>query len=824
MPDGNIATPVGITRSALRVVLFGIPDAGKSSLLGALAQAAQTQEHLLNGHLTDQSQGLAELQRRLYEERPRETLEEIVPYPTLFEPFAATTGRRQVVLFDCDGRAANELLTRRRGLDDGSLAREILGADAMVLVVDASASPAQVDADFAEFAKFLRVLEEGRGRRSAVGGQPVFLVLSKCDLLAKADDTPAVWMERIEERKRQLNQRFQDFLAGQERSTPGFGRIDLHLWATAVKRPALANSPAKPREPYGVAELFRQVLGEATNFQKREDASGRRLWWTASGAVALVAAMLGLATSFVVTTPTVKPTSLESKVESFKAREGPTASRRLAEPLVPKLSELKELRNDPDFDQLPAEQRDYVNQRLQELQEYRAYKEKLQNEAAPETVQNERELDELRMRLETDLAPPPPYAAEWGQTEAALLRQERLDDLKALREATNRVEEWYRDLKQKGEALWNFSDARGGAPLPWAAWHARLGRLLAEAETPPFAASKRVPGSRTVTYATALRFPRSEDARSDWEKLKQRLESLRDLTTALGLAGPIGDKPPLLDIPAGFTVEQCRSRWEELAKRYPQHEKWIGLPLPDPVAAEVRQEADSSYKKAIAAGQDAILRQLQLVTPDGKETPQRWEELRQWLDGNPPQLAGWRELTTFLARLRNPKAGDPVRALSEFLRQDRFELDMPSLTLAIPDELKVRPIGNLVIVHQSGGNETRLSLTQRGAGQHEAEARLTRYTYVPSGRSTLTYRPGDTLWAELPLNRDAENRERLFRWSGSRSLVYQFDRLHKAPRLLRAEQADRDGTITEGVQLVANPASGIPALPDLLPIVKLAKR
>src|SRR5919109_167582 len=98
---------------AVRVVLFGMPDAGKSSLLGALAQAAQTQEAALGGRLTDLSHGLAELQHRLYDEKPRETLEEIVPYPVSFEPF---DGRRpdpdrrsEVVLYDCDGRAANTL-------------------------------------------------------------------------------------------------------------------------------------------------------------------------------------------------------------------------------------------------------------------------------------------------------------------------------------------------------------------------------------------------------------------------------------------------------------------------------------------------------------------------------------------------------------------------------------------------------------------------------------------------------------------------------------------------------------------------------------------
>src|SRR2546425_11032942 len=124
MPESSATAPslVRLDRSALRIVLFGMPDAGKSSLLGALAQAAQTQEHMLNGHLTDLSSGLSELQRRLYEEAPRETLEEVVPYPVAFEPFAkagatAPDGRMEAVLVDCDGRVANDLLARRRSLN-----------------------------------------------------------------------------------------------------------------------------------------------------------------------------------------------------------------------------------------------------------------------------------------------------------------------------------------------------------------------------------------------------------------------------------------------------------------------------------------------------------------------------------------------------------------------------------------------------------------------------------------------------------------------------------------------------------------------------------
>src|SRR5205814_1212889 len=172
MPGPPTSPPpaVPIDRAALRLVLFGMPDAGKSSLLGALAQVAQAQPNVLQGRLADPSHRLAEQQQRLYEERPRDTLEEIVPYPVVYTP----------------------------------------------------------------------------------------------DPVARPEDSPSDWLDRIERRKTQVGDRFREFLArdGAAGAAP-FGQIDLRLAAAAVKRPALAGSPAKPREPYGVAELFRQALESA---------------------------------------------------------------------------------------------------------------------------------------------------------------------------------------------------------------------------------------------------------------------------------------------------------------------------------------------------------------------------------------------------------------------------------------------------------------------------------------------------------------------------------------------------------------------------------
>jgi 50S ribosomal subunit-associated GTPase HflX len=203
----NLNAVASVRAEDLSIVLFGLPAAGKSSLLGALAQAAQAQEHLLHGRLIDVSRGLDELRRLLYEESSRRTAEEVVPYPVDFEPFNTESGKSSphhvgAVFIDCDGRVANDLLVRRQAIPEhspeGTLAREVNDADTLVLVVDASAPTGQVESDFIEFDRFLRQMETTRGQRAEVGGLPVFLVLTKCDLLAQSGDTAAAWMERIE--------------------------------------------------------------------------------------------------------------------------------------------------------------------------------------------------------------------------------------------------------------------------------------------------------------------------------------------------------------------------------------------------------------------------------------------------------------------------------------------------------------------------------------------------------------------------------------------------------------------------------------------------
>src|SRR5262249_55510684 len=222
-------------------------------------------ERQLQGRLFDVWHGLSELQRRVYEETARETLEEIVPHPVRFEPLKGgkpdPEQRLDVVLVDCDGRVANEILTGQRVLDDstgGKLGDAVRNADALILVLDSAATPEQIDHDLGEFVTFLRLFERRRGERSEVGGLPVFLVLSKIDLLAQPAEPQAAWTQRAEEKKNRVAVRFKEFL--DEDDPGGFGSIDLTVLSTAGRRPPLAPAPPPARDPGRVAGPLRPAL------------------------------------------------------------------------------------------------------------------------------------------------------------------------------------------------------------------------------------------------------------------------------------------------------------------------------------------------------------------------------------------------------------------------------------------------------------------------------------------------------------------------------------------------------------------------------------
>src|SRR5262245_3859448 len=381
------APPVPADPSAVRIVLFGMPDAGKSSLLGALAQAAHTQGRALHGHLTDLSHGLGELRNRVYDERLSETLEEIVPYPVRFAPHGKRA--RSAVLYDCDGRAANDLLTQKRSMEKkagtGTLAGAVLDADALILTIDASAATTQIEDDFREFLRFIRHLERYRSRQHAVGGLPVFLVLTKCDLLARDTPTRATWQARIAQRQQDVMQRFKQFLAAERGAGEmlSFGSVHLEVRATAVRQPALADADPQPREPFGVAELFHHAFTDAITFRDRRVRSHRRLLWTVGGAGSFLAVMVIAVAIFLLNPSRPGEPTLADRVEHLKVAEGPSAATRLGQGLDRRLVAWLEIQSHPAFPELPANLQEDVRKRLEEGQAYVQFRDDVASTPSP---------------------------------------------------------------------------------------------------------------------------------------------------------------------------------------------------------------------------------------------------------------------------------------------------------------------------------------------------------------------------------------------------------------------------------------------------------
>jgi hypothetical protein len=173
-------------------------------LLGALARSAEFQERALGGRLSETTPGLRTLRQTVYENRTMPSSQEITAYPLRFEFFSdgrsAAPTASNFILIDPDGRRASELLGSLNGVptraSSGSLGDFVANADAVLLVLDASAPDAWIDAGFSECLTFLRKFRRRRGQETDIAGLPVFLVLTKCDLLAKPGDTAAIWAER----------------------------------------------------------------------------------------------------------------------------------------------------------------------------------------------------------------------------------------------------------------------------------------------------------------------------------------------------------------------------------------------------------------------------------------------------------------------------------------------------------------------------------------------------------------------------------------------------------------------------------------------------
>lgn len=817
VPAPDATAPSGSV-NALRLVLFGRPATGKSSLLGALAEAARCQSESLGAELIDQLGGLSELCRQLYESGGRLTTDEIVRHPIQYGPCSAA-------LLDCDGRIANDLLQAECAPDHraprGSLAREVTEADALLLITDASADANQLDADFAEFERFLSLMEATRGERTEVGGLPVYLVLTKCDLLARATDNPLDWRDRIEQRKREVGDRFRDFLSSHtpddnasSSSSPddaegspnaGFGSIDLVVWATAVKRPTLLGATAKPREPYGVAELFRQALESAQYYRASADRSRRRLMWMLSSVAILLLGFLFATVLLLLVSRGVATTRLQALAEELLFTDRETPAQRLrgnSDQLRRRLEKFLEVRNDSEFSSLPERSQDWIESRYHELKNYLAYYDKLLQQPSPASQRTLEGLDDLISQLEdkSALAPPPLFV----ETPAAAFHQRMLNSAREIRTAADQARAWYFNSSQQALRLEELQDVNGNLLIDWPEWAREVDALLAQ--MPPLRPDLPLPFREVIT------------AQARWETTRARLRALLDVCTALGR---VPDRPgrDMLKVYARFPLAQAREHLARLRSEFPDYAKSFNLQALPPGGREVVAKlARPFYDNLIECGRSEVLRQLQRAGKGKEETHARWKPVRDWL-ADPSELRDWNELALVFLRLQKSDPVSPTQELAAFLAKDQFLIEFRSADLTIPRRLAPAR-SDETWAEWTVWHKDRPELVFRLKGKPIEDAgmvRPTRYVYELSKGQRIVFIPGERFEARLPL---AGGRRELV-WAESRSQLYPFECLLLPPREVNKGAAFSTGLIANAVKLELRGEAPVPPLPDLLPRVRL---
>ncbi len=790
-----------------RVVFFGPARSGKSSLLEAFLRIAAGVDAELVGVSAHAGGGL-------------------VPHLVRVDRPALAGG--PVVVCDCDGQAAGELLCRPTALvrtaARGAVADAVRSADALVLVVDAADSPEQVDATFRAFGDFLDSLEEGRTFGREVGGLPVFLTLAKCDALARPDEEPGTWLRRVGQREREVRDRFEDYFGSDviPSGSPflAFGSIDLRPAATAIRVPPgpMFEAYADADGTFGVVDLVHAVLPAAREYRDRLLRAKKRLKATVGGVGFLVGAMLlglaffGLAGGF------GPQDALAQQVRDFRTHEAPAAVRLSDKNLAGYRKELADIRQAMGFLSLPADLQQYVERRLAEVDAYRDYRAKFQKpRLGPADVRTREELDALEAAIAGELAPPTGFAAEWTDTEAVRLRDKWKTDARLVREAEGQLHDWYRGLIRSANQLM-LADKP-----PDFGWRTQVESLVKQAATPPFRAAEAVPGSPTVpvrrgeplTYAPAYEFDRLDLARRDWDETRDRLLQLRSLADTLGLTTGPGTPPAVLELPeptgdTAVSLALGADRIRALSGSYPDFKTWATANFPDPA----RRWLDPRLRAAFDTGSRHVRRVILDRLPADK--PEDWTKLADGLLAE-PALKDWGALLGAIRAWAEPGSTpvDPVAELAAFLKQQRFDVTLKSLDLTIPDDLldaRAVPAGKLVVrVHPPGGEAKEFAFKPVGDGTRDRPVTVFRFT--PDGHpGTLSLRPGDDVTATLPLRSGGQDYRLV--WSGGRSASFRWDALNQPPVL------EKVGPLPAPVRVPGVKLDGGPAVPGLLPDVK----
>lgn len=813
-----------------RVLLFGHRGAGKSALIGALLQAGETQGETLRGEVVHSSVDLPRIRDAVYSGGKLDPHKsELVSYTIRLRPWRVGTKPvgepLTVVLDDCDGKAAEALLEHPEPITtrapNSPVARAVVGADAIVLLVDAASTDDELREAFVEFDTFLKVVGQAKTEAREVGGFPIYLVLTQCDRLAHPGDTMDAWETRVKERVDYAWKAFEAHLkdADPEDGEPSaylpFGSVDLTVFAAAVRRPPLPGSPTPTpaNHPYQVAELFRDCFAEARAHRERARASDTRLKWTIRFAVTAVVVLFGGLTAIALFPPQPTGPALAEKVRDYLVNE-PAPVVRLADTRIDQTrATLAGFQSDSGYSDLEPELKGFVESRLKEVEDYRGYRAKLAGATAPASTRNLPDLNAVRSALKTDLALPD-FA--WSETAAAELRQKWLDDCTAIEAAQKAMVDRYREYDKEATAhtLKRTFDA---------AWLADFDALVAKAEQPPFPLDSEIPGSRAlsqprgeaVTYRVPHEFDEVFHARRYWEQTRDLVGHLRDLADALGATTAPNRPAPVLVLPEPNGTDSTTlpgARWTALLRTYPRqsdgYPEWEVRNFPDPA----RTDLSARLKKSFDAGSRHIHKLMKV-----QDTKEGWKSLAATL--NEPVYRDWGRLLHLLARLQDASAPDPIAELAKFLADldtRPYALDLHAFDLVVPLDLtagldRVVPVGPLSITVTHGQEPPKVSKFAVGKG--ETRDNTTVYRLTPEGSGKIAYFAGDDFVVELPVK--AGTQMLALRWETGPSNTFRFDRLAREPRLTKPTPGTDPAP---GVKLIPSASSTIPKFPALMPV------
>jgi hypothetical protein len=429
----------------LSVVLLGPPSSGKSSLLGALGQAAHSQPAALHAKLIDTSGELAKLGVTAKGGAVPPTTDEIAVYPIVLED---GHGHAETVqLLDTSGVRDQQLFGADVATAKGALPKAVAAADGILLLVDASSGPQELGRQFKQFVAFLRNFQLRRSAQTEVAGLPLFLVLTKCDRIAVQGESHAQWMQRVETAKRTVADQLAKALA--DAKDLAFGRLDLRVWATATRRP-VDDAKVPATQPYQVAELFRQTFAAARDFRRRRERSYQSLHAAFMGLGALTFLLLVMLGWYALTQPTLDEAALMNQVQTLLAGSEESAAERVREPIEDRLKELEAVQHNPAFAHLPAKIQKQVRDTEADIEAYRQldreFRAKVRN---PRLATRALELDDIEKSLAAFDAP----LAKWPDTRLAKRQKEWKDEIAAIRKAIAEEVAWTGEQIKEGDKL-----------------------------------------------------------------------------------------------------------------------------------------------------------------------------------------------------------------------------------------------------------------------------------------------------------------------------------------------------------------------------------